>query len=182
MAKRRSVVVVILAAMLGCDRGNSVPTSATGCLRDLDCKGDRVCVSGRCENPAPAPTAPVVPDPVAEPPPVAAQASAARPSGASCALDRDCKDDQLCVNGRCVSPKTAQRGSHRMPGMDGSCRRAAQVDHDPGVPPHFYIYDVNAAIDPLTRAALDAGCWPVTHILPEDEKRIPSWASGWCCP
>ncbi len=61
-----------VVALLGCDGPAS--QAFTGCGKDTDCKGDRVCESGRCVTPAsPAGT-------VADTPPVNATAANAPPA------------------------------------------------------------------------------------------------------
>jgi hypothetical protein len=57
---------------------------AAGCTKDTDCKGTRVCESGRCVDPPPAAEAPA---PVGPPP---------------CQKDTDCAGDLVCENSACV--------------------------------------------------------------------------------
>jgi hypothetical protein len=55
-------------------------TSAGGCAKDDDCKGNRVCRGGECYDPSAAP---------------------------GCAKDVDCKGDRVCRNGECVDASAA---------------------------------------------------------------------------
>jgi hypothetical protein len=45
-------IVAAAVAVLACDPPPQ--QAAVGCAKDTDCKGDRVCESGRCVNPSPA--------------------------------------------------------------------------------------------------------------------------------
>jgi hypothetical protein len=57
------------------------------CMKDFDCKGDRICVQGKCIDP-----------PTKRPP---------------CTKDVDCRGDSTCENGRCVAlnKKSSMRSS-----------------------------------------------------------------------
>jgi hypothetical protein len=40
-----------MGARPGYENATPTPPPTTGCGRDLDCKGDRICRAGRCESP-----------------------------------------------------------------------------------------------------------------------------------
>ena len=46
------VVLAGIVALLGCEGAKSASTEVAGCGKDTDCKGDRICESGRCTAPA----------------------------------------------------------------------------------------------------------------------------------
>ena len=52
-------VALFFAAVLGCEGARVAQQGSTGCTKDTDCKGDRICESGRCSAPS-TPTATVV--------------------------------------------------------------------------------------------------------------------------
>lgn len=54
----------------------AAPT-APGCVRDTDCKGERICRDGQCAEPS---------------------------STSACGRDTHCKGDRLCRDGKCVDP------------------------------------------------------------------------------
>lgn len=45
----RSLVAVASLSLVACAQPSA---SATGCTKDTDCKGDRICLSGQCVSPA----------------------------------------------------------------------------------------------------------------------------------
>lgn len=68
MELHRSIIVaVVLLGLSGCDNGGA---AATACSKDTDCKGERVCVHGACEEPGAVKTSPAKPaqDPTAATP------------------------------------------------------------------------------------------------------------------
>lgn len=54
--------VLTFVVAVGCDASRGESSAASGCGRDTDCKGDRICDNGRCVNPpSPLATTPSVP-------------------------------------------------------------------------------------------------------------------------
>ena len=65
-------IVLFVAAVLGCGGPRVAQQASAGCGKDTDCKGDRICESGRCTPPSPAatiaslsPTSTATPNPAA---------------------------------------------------------------------------------------------------------------------
>ena len=88
---RRASALFALSLCAGCaasgssgdaaiDAATPDQAASSGCSKDTDCKGDRVCVKGQC-------VAPQVSD-----------------AGTACAKDTDCKGNRICVAGGCVDP------------------------------------------------------------------------------
>lgn len=61
------------------------PPTTGGCTTDMDCKGDRVCMSGGCVSPSPAP----------------------KPAPMGCVSDSECKGERRCVAGKCAGLESA---------------------------------------------------------------------------
>jgi len=68
----RVAIVCALAAM-----ALAVPTAASACDKDTDCKGDRICEQGKCVSPVPT---------------------------GRCGKDTDCPGNEICEENRCISP------------------------------------------------------------------------------
>lgn len=88
-----AAICVLVGLVLGCGKGSeekgAPTTTATGCTKDSDCKGDRICVSGVCadakkEPAAQAPAAPTVPAPAGAPP----SSATAHIPPANCGVER----------------------------------------------------------------------------------------------
>ena len=83
--------VLLLSCM---DEGENLVTAGgtgTPCVSDLDCKGDRICLSnGKCSDP----------DPIVD-----------GETGSACGSDMDCKGDRICLsNGKCSYPDPIVNG------------------------------------------------------------------------
>ena len=60
---KNAIAIVSCVAAWSC-----ASTAAAGCVKDMDCKGDRICVNGKCVWPDAAPPQPV-PEPAVQPAP-----------------------------------------------------------------------------------------------------------------
>jgi hypothetical protein len=90
---------IVPALVVACYAGSDADDGATPCLKDTDCKGDRLCYGGVC-----TPVDEVGPDSADPPEP--------------CLKDTDCRGDRLCVDGYCEGPEEDSSGGG---GADSSC-------------------------------------------------------------
>jgi hypothetical protein len=74
----RSLFTASLLAALAFSSRFAHAQAATGCVKDTECKGERICVAGQCVFP-PSPNAPPAPPPVSPAPPPAAPPPNAAP-------------------------------------------------------------------------------------------------------
>ncbi len=103
-----AVLVVVLVA--GCGSGNATSqggdaSAPAGCAKDTDCKGDRICVSGRCNAPGSG-DAGAAPGDAGSVPPDMATPDLGQPPDllmlCGAAVCNFANASALCVNGMCV--------------------------------------------------------------------------------
>jgi hypothetical protein len=77
----------------------SVAEAEDGCVKDMDCEGEKICEEGECVDPP-------EPEPEGAPEPVVEAAEPAEPveEQKGCKSDTECKGIRICEEGTCVMP------------------------------------------------------------------------------
>lgn len=98
-----TVMLIGLAVSIGL--GCEIPSlgAGSGCSKDADCKGDRVCISGQCTAPAPAKGREAEPAQPGAPAPLAAPARKPRPASREVTKRYTCQQETPgTVRGGCL--------------------------------------------------------------------------------